>query len=153
VTIRKGIDVLPVELRQKLTRAVCWIALVGNATIALSAILILINLFFFPPPRVDGILAASLVLFPIAVAGQIASIALWAWRVCDRCAFRLFPLIAGNISSLGHLPPMPDYRAERFWGSYHWGALVSMATKGIVHCARCGHEDGVRPDYIVTNPH
>jgi hypothetical protein len=126
--------------------------LAGNATSVIAFVLIVVAVLAFPSTVPDLIWPAVWWLFPLALLGQVASIVLWLWRTCDRCAFRLFPLIAGNVTGIGYVPRIPDYRAERFFGSHHWGAIVSMATKGAVHCARCGHEDGVKPDYVVTSP-
>ena len=139
------------HLRQTLTRVFCWAALIGSATAVIGAVAIVIATINSLPRDVI-VLTSFLLLMPIAVLGQVAALILWIWRTCDRCSFRLFPLIAGNISGIGRIPPLPDYRAEQFLGSYHWGPVVAMATKGRVRCARCGHKDGTATDRVVIAP-
>jgi len=48
--------------------------------------------------------------------------------------------------------PDRDYRAATFLSSYRNGALLTMAFEGRLRCQWCGHQDGVKPDYVVTSP-
>jgi hypothetical protein len=80
------------------------------------------------------------------------STALYWWRTCDRCSGRLFE---GQrvVTHKGFSTEKPhDYRARTFLGSYGSAAILNMAFNGRLRCQWCGHEDGVRPDYVVTSP-
>jgi hypothetical protein len=135
------------ERRTVLMRLLAWVWIVGYmATFAgLSVALAAMSAGATPQQVWPYMLALCAFSFP----AEIAIHALSMWRRCARCRERLFPLIAGGISMLGKIPEHPHFKAARFLGSYHLGAVVGMATEGAVRCVRCGHEDGVAPDYVV----
>ena len=141
--------VLTIEQRQKLTQ---WLArALGVAVIASS---VLIALLLASILRPAGNLMNSMMLTggSVAAAGFISG-ALWIWRKCDRCGYRiLHPQsgITGYAQRKGQAR-MPNHRARKILGSYYCGALVEAATGG-AHCLWCGHEDGTKPDYVVTAP-
>lgn len=89
-------------------------------------------------------------MLAVFVAHGSAGLLLASWRNCDSCSFHLYPLRGGpSLDSKIHRwnlsqSRFPDYRAERFLGSFRWGAIVSMATKGVTHCMWCGHADGAK---------
>lgn len=90
-----------------------------------------------------------------AGASWSAASILWMWRRCDRCRRKLFSHESASyrllgVRGFGERPPR-DYRAAQFAGSYLYGALLSTAIKGRLHCQWCGHLDGAKPDYVVTS--
>ena len=136
---------LTLEQRQLLTRVLCWLVIV-SAILALALWLPALALFFLS----RGGVSAVLWLFALVTLVHIgAALLLTIWRSCDRCSFRLYPFRGGvSFDSLVHRSftevRFPDYRAERFLGSFRWGAIVSMASKGVTHCMWCGHADGAK---------
>jgi hypothetical protein len=142
---------LTIEQRQFLTRALCWVIVASAAgllVICVGALVVLAT------GMLDVAGATALFMYPVSVLGvtHIAAAALlWFWRSCDRCSYHLYPY--QDVGGVNRPSPLdtdyPDYRAERFLGSWRWGVILSMATKGVAHCMRCGHQDGVEPEFSI----
>ena len=141
---------MDIERRTRITTLLARVWLIG-ASVALGGSIAL-TAFVFATREAGGVWRIFLLLLMFSIAAEIAMHVLSYWRRCDRCSARLFPLVAGLISSVGRIPKVPDYRAPQFLGSYHLGAVIGMALHGTVRCIRCGHMDGAAFDYVVTRP-
>lgn len=138
------------ERRTVLMRVLAWIWLVGYIVTFVGLVAILAAMFAGATLR--QVWPYMFALLGFSLPAEVAVHILWMWRRCARCRDRLFPLISGGISMIGKIPDHPDFRAAKVLGSYHLGAIVGVATTGTVVCVRCGHKDGVAPDYVVTAP-
>src|SRR5690349_5328504 len=118
--------ILTLEQRQLLTRALCWLIIgTGIASIVGSAVLVVVVLGGW----LDVAEAITLFLWPLAVLGighGGAALVLWFWRSCDRCSYHLYPYQSvGSVARSSVLDTdYPDYRAERFLGSWRWGVII-----------------------------
>ena len=154
--------------RHGATRALCLVTVISGAGLLFVPLVMLVAL----TGQMD--IVRALLSWPLIVAivlwfvGWGASTILFWWRTCDRCRRRLFAearsqvfrrslksheyqgMVGGWVRSMAE--PDRDYRAKTFLGSYRMGAILGMALRGRLRCQWCGHEDGVKPDYVVTSP-
>jgi hypothetical protein len=136
---------LTLEQRQLLTRVLCWLVII-SAVLALALWLPAIALLLLSSEWAQAALWGFGAVMFVHIG---AALLLTVWRSCDRCSFHLYPFRGGVwLDSQVHRSlteaRYPDYRAERFVGSFRWGAIVGMATKGVAHCMWCGHADGAK---------
>jgi hypothetical protein len=150
-----------------LTRALCIVALLG-----LIPVFATILLLIYSALRHGSTAAVWRYLYPsfwLIFASYAAFAVLWLWRKCARCGRRLFSesrrswlvsifpkpqnrLWSNRISWMqGLVEPERDFRAKTLLGSYRSAAIVGMALTGRLRCQWCNHEDGVKPDYVVTS--
>lgn len=153
--------VMSLPLRQKLTRVLCWLAILSATFgIVAGAILIGVLVLGFSDLAPDfrlGVLtfwrSVGLTLVWVCLAFYVAQVAcrfvLWFWRSCDRCSRRLF----SDGAQFG--PPantLPHYKARQVFFSYWWGAVIDFAFRGRAFCVWCGHEDGTKVKELIAKP-
>jgi hypothetical protein len=133
------------ETRRRLTRLLCWAAIVGAASTVICFAGLFLALFSQASPTkalealpIFGAAAASFALY------QGARLGLRLWRRCDQCSYHLFPIWSGMWAEMSwpRAAYFPNHRAPQFLGSYGWGAIISVAFRGVTHCMACGHADG-----------
>jgi hypothetical protein len=137
---------LTLEQLQRLTRVLCWSILASG----LASVILWVVAFVLLASSNEWWPTIFMLAGVVFLAHTCTALFLAIWRTCDRCSFHLYPFNnAPGVDSMVHRSGysesrFPDYRAESFLGSFRWGAIVSMARRGVAHCMWCGHADGAK---------
>lgn len=161
--IRKGIEsvwpqiMLGPAQTHRLTRLLCGAVLgLGAAMWALLlAFLAVIAVSFVtrqPVPLGDVGFPTLMVML---AANYIFGFALYVWRTCEQCRFRLYNALdarwfSSEVSRLNEAPRLAHAAAERKFGSFSYGVIWSKAHTGVAHCPWCGHADKLKLEYDVV---
>lgn len=139
--------------RQRLTMIFCWIVIVFlllEAAVVLGLAFAILFSTLGAAVAFGPLIAPALLILFVAHAVPLI---LWIWRRCDRCGYRLFsirPVVLGNVVRDGSSRP-PHYLARQLLGSFQWGVIRDAAMGRGARCLWCGHQDGVKPDYVIVS--